>query len=552
MINKDKKIYIGSAWPYANGSLHLGHVSSLIGADILARYFRQSGAEVLWTSGSDCHGTPIVVASEEQSIPPKEIALKYHEEFKKTLIDGLGFTYDNFTTTLSENHTKVVQEIFLKLYEQGDIYTKIETLPFCPKCNRFLPDRYVEGECPKCNYKNARGDQCDECASLLDPKDLINPRCKTCATEPEFKESEHFFLALSKYQKKIEDFFEKSKNWRTNAKGFTKKLLKEGLRDRAITRDTTWGVDIPVPGYESKKIYVWFEAVCGYISSSIEYARDKNSPDAWRDFWENDKAYHYYVHGKDNIPFHSVIWPIILKARGGLNLPDSIISSEYLTLEKKQFSKSRKWAVWLPDYLKSFDPDCLRYYLIANGPETSDADFTWQEFGKRINKELIGNFSNFIYRTLQLVENNFDSKLNEEPDLTGERLKLIEKTISAFDKAGQDIEVGKFRDAIKTIFELAESGNRFLAIVEPWKKINLNKQDAADDLFVCCQVIYSLATLIRPFMPKSAEKLNKILNKASNVWVFEKIVKVELNPSKPLFKKVEKEDLEREINKLKS
>lgn len=550
MINKGRKIYIGSAWPYANGSLHLGHVSSLIGADILARYFRQSGADVLWTSGSDCHGTPIVVAAEEEGTTPEELALRYHNEFRKILIDGLGFSYNNYTTTLTDHHAKVVQEIFLKLYQQGDIYTKTEVLPYCPKCDRFLPDRYIEGRCPKCNYKSARGDQCDECASLLDAKDLIDPKCKTCDTSPVFKESEHFFLALSKYQEKIEKFLDESKNWRTNAKGFTRKFLNEGLKDRAITRDTKWGIPIPIEGYESKRIYVWFEAVCGYFSSSIEYAHTLGKADLWREFWENDKAYHYYVHGKDNIPFHSIIWPIILMARGGLNLPDSILSSEYLTLDKKQFSKSRHWAVLLPDFLKDFDSDLLRYYLIANGCETSDADFTWEDFAQRINKELIGNFANFIYRTLQLIENNFDGKLSPNGNLTPEQLELEERTIKTFEVSGELIETGKFRDALKNILLLAEDGNRFLAKTEPWKKIKVDRDEAETDLFVCAQIIYSLATLINPFMPKTAEKINKLLKKSNDSWTFERTTKVEFSNSSPLFKKVEKEDIEAQVAKL--
>jgi methionyl-tRNA synthetase len=552
MINKGRKIYIGAAWPYANNSLHLGHVSALIGSDILARYFRQSGADVLFTSGSDCHGTPIVVAAEEQKIEPKEIALKYHKEFKDNLIRGLGFSYDNYTTTLTEHHQRVVQEIFLKLYKQGDIYTKTETLPYCPKCKRFLPDRYIEGTCPKCNYKNARGDQCDECASLLDPKDLIDPRCKVCSTTPEFRESEHFFLKLSKYQSNIEHLLKESKNWRANAKGFTKKLLNEGIKDRAITRDTTWGIPIPVKGYEKKRIYVWFEAVSGYLTSSIEYSDKLGSPDLWREFWENKNAYHYYVHGKDNIPFHTIIWPTILLGRGGLNLPDAIISSEYLTLEKKQFSKSRHWAVWLPDFLKSFDGDYLRFILTANGSETSDADFSWKEFGERVNKELIGNFSNFIYRTLQLIENNFDSKLNTnlEPNDLGKI--LIEKTIATFESSGNLIENGHFREALKTIFELAEAGNKFLAETEPWKTIKDDRTAAERDLVTCYQVIFTLSTVIKPFLPRTAEKLEQTLQKASDEWVFEKPKKIEIKKSSPLFKRIESEDIERETKKLES
>ena len=551
MINKNKKIYIGAAWPYANNSLHLGHVSALIGADILARYFRQSGADVLYTSGSDCHGTPIVVAAEEQNIEPRDIALKFDKEFRETLIDGLKFSYDNYTTTLTENHAKIVQEIFLKLYEQGDIYTKTESLPYCPKCDRFLPDRYVEGICPKCGYANARGDQCDECATLLDPKDLMDPRCKTCGNKPEFRDSEHFFLKLSAYQDKIAKFLEESENWRFNAKGFTKKLLNEGIRDRAITRDTNWGIDIPVPGYESKKIYVWFEAVCGYLTSSIEYARKSGNPDLWKEFWQNEEAYHYYVHGKDNIPFHTIIWPSILMAYDDdLNLPNSIISSEYLTLEKKQFSKSRNWAVWLPDFLESFDSNYLRYYLVANGCETSDADFSWQEFQNRSNKELIGNLANFIYRSLQLIEKNFEGELSRPDNYEEYQVNVIDKAISAYETTGSLIEQGRFREALKHVFEIAELGNKFLAETEPWKTIKTDQKKSGSDLYVCAELIFTISTLIKPFLPKLSEDINLTIGKISDEWQYSSPEKIKLSPSKPLIARVEDQQVLDQLKKL--
>ncbi len=551
MINKGRKILIGAAWPYANNSLHLGHVSGLLGADILARYFRQSGADVLYVSGSDCHGTPIVVAAEEQNLEPKEVALKYHEEFKKNLIEGLEFTYDNYTTTLTENHEKIVQEFFLKLYEQGDIYTKTEEQPFCPKCDRFLPDRYIEGTCPKCGFKGARGDQCDECGNMLDAKDLIDPKCKTCSTTPEFKETEHFFLKLSAYQEKIAILLSKSENWRPNAKGFTKKLLDEGIRDRAITRDTTWGIPIPINGYETKSIYVWFEAVCGYFTASVEHAKNVASPDLWKEFWQNDKAYHYYVHGKDNIPFHSIIWPTILLVYGdNLKLPDSIISSEYLTLEKKQFSKSRKWAVWLPEFLESFDSDYLRYYLVSNGPESSDADFSWKEFQARINKELIGNFANFVYRSAQLIEKNFEGKLSRPENYSEQQTALIDKVIAAFESTSNLIETGKFREALKIIIELAEEGNKFLAVSEPWQSVKTNQDKARSDLFVCAEVTYAVSTLIKPFLPNLAESIDLMLNKTESAWEYQAPQNINFEKSSPFISRVEDEQIERELSKL--
>lgn len=551
MKNTGKKIYIGAAWPYANGSLHLGHVSSLIGADILARYFRLSGADVLYTSGSDCHGTPIVLAAEQENIKPEEVAKKYHQEFLETLVGGLDFSYDNYTTTTTETHIKIVQEFFLKLYQQGDIYLKTQELPFCISCDRFLPDRYIEGECPKCHYKQARGDQCDECGTMLDPRDLINPKCKQCGEKPEFRETEHFFLKLSGFQEKLIEWSKDQPLWRTNAVGFTKKLLKEGLHDRAITRDTKWGIPIPIEGYDDKSIYVWFEAVSGYFTSSVEWAKNTNQPDAWREFWENDKAIHYYVHGKDNIPFHTIIWPSILMGYGELNLPNAIISSEYLTLEHKQFSKSRHWAVWLPDFLKSYGPDTLRYYLTVNGCETSDADFSWHEYQQRTNKELIGNFSNFIYRTAQLIEKNFDGEVVNDFEPDSRQIALIELVISSFETTAQLIETGKFREAIREIFNLAEAGNKFLAETEPWKTIKDDKETARKDLVTVAQVISSLATLISPFLPRTSENIRDYFEaNTDKVWQFEKINSLKIHDSKPIFKRIEDDQVTAEVAKL--
>ncbi|MFA5421084.1 MAG: methionine--tRNA ligase, partial [Patescibacteria group bacterium] len=394
----NRKILIASAWPYANGSLHLGHVAGLIGADVLARYFRLKGDDVLFVSGSDCHGTPIAVEADRQGISPVEISEKYHKEFKDNFLNGLSFSFDNYTKTNTENHYRVIQEMFLKLYNEGHIYEKEEELPYCPKCEKFLADRYIEGECYMCGFSSARGDQCDNCGNLIDTKKLINPKCKICGTTPEWRKTKHFFLRLSAWEKEILSFVENSKGWRQNAKNFSQEFIKNGLHDRAITRDTEWGIPLPLEGYEGKRIYVWFEAVLGYLSASKEHS------DNWADFWQNDKALHFYFHGKDNIPFHSIILPIILMSYGGLHLPDRMFSTEYLNLENKQFSKSRRHAVWLNDFLAEFDSESLRYYLILNGPETADANFSWSDYMAKTNNELIGNFGNLVFRVLSFVK----------------------------------------------------------------------------------------------------------------------------------------------------
>lgn len=550
-MDKKKHILIAAAWPYANGSLHLGHVASLIGADILARYFRLQGNPVLFVSGSDCHGTPIAVEAERQGIAPQEIAEKYHAEFVATLVRSLGFSYDLFTKTTTENHKLVVQEIFLKLHRDGLIYAKTVEQPYCPTCKRFLPDRYVEGECPQCHFAAARGDQCDECGALLDSKELLKPRCKICGTAPEWRSSEHFFFRLSAFEKRLADWVEKSAGWRPNARRFTEEFLKQGLHDRAITRDLEWGIPVPLPGYEEKRIYVWFEAVCGYLSASKEWASAKGDAKAWESFWLNGEAFHYYVHGKDNIPFHSIIWPAILLGYGYLHLPDRIVSSEFLMLEGKQFSKSRRWAVWLPDFLARFDPETLRYFLVANGPETADADFSWSEYRAKVNGELIGNFGNFIHRTLSLVKTNFPdgARNSSEPD---ERQKaMLAHAKESFGQTGSAIEEGCFRDGLKAAFRLAEEGNRFLNDTAPWAKIKEDRAEAERDLAVAGHVVRCLSILVAPYLPATAERIAEALGESSaSAWRYPAPAPVKVAVLRPLYRQIEPEEVDAERARL--
>lgn len=534
----NKKILVAAAWPYANNSLHLGHTSALIGSDILARYFRLKGNDVLYVSGSDCHGTPIVFEAEKKGISPRDIANKYHEEFKKSLINGLGFSYDVYTTTMTENHKETVQEMFLDLYNKGLIYEKEDELPYCPKCNKFLPDRYIEGECPICHFDSARGDQCDNCGNLINPMELINPKCKNCGATPEWRKSKHFYLKLSYFENELKEWVKKSEGWRKNAINFTLNFLEEGLHDRAITRDITWGVPIPLKGYEGKSIYVWFEAVCGYLSASKEREN-------WKDFWENNEAVHYYVHGKDNIPFHTIIWPSILMGRGGLHLPDRIVSSEYLNLEGRQFSKSRNWAVWLLDFVRKYDADTLRYYLIINGSETSDADFSWKEYQIRTNSELIANFGNLVNRTLSLIKNNFPDGVY--CDIKDEEILMFAEKL--FDEVGDKIEEGKFREALKLVFTLIEKANKYLEDNAPWSK---EKEEAEKTLFIVGHIIKCLAILINPFLPKASENIFKLLNYNNDnlMWNYPKIEMIKIEKVEPLYIKIEDSQIEEENNNL--
>lgn len=552
MDKQKNNIFIGLAWPYANGSLHLGHLAGLLGGDIVARYYRLAGHRVLMVSGSDCHGTPIAVEADKQGVDPATIATKYHAEFKDIFLNKLNFSFDCYTTTTTKNHEQAVQEFFLDLHKKGYIYTKSENLAYCETCQRFLPDRYVEGECPKCHFTSARGDQCDNCGSLLDANQLIKPRCKTCGSTPVWKASEHFFLKLSAFQDQLEKWVAKSEGWRPNAKNFTLNFLKEGLHDRAITRDTNWGVDIPLDAYAAKKIYVWFEAVIGYFSASREWAASTASAQAWQDFWQNDEAIHYYFHGKDNIPFHTVIWPAMLMAKGGLHLPDRIISSEYLTLEKKQFSKSRHWAVWLPDFLSKFEADTIRYYLVISGPETSDADFSWSEYQVKVNTELIGKFGNLANRVFSFINKHCPEGLAEKDiKLDQSAEDLLKLTAEAFGAVGDGISKAKFRDSLKVLLSLAESANKYLEETSPWKQINTDRAAAERALYTAAQVVYNLATLLNPFVPRATDKMLKMLGQErKQAWQYTILSTIQITKVEPLFSRVEDAVVEQEVQAL--
>ncbi|MBC8078911.1 MAG: methionine--tRNA ligase, partial [Gorillibacterium sp.] len=399
-------IFIGGAWPYANGSLHLGHVASLLPGDILARYYRLTGEEVLFVSGSDCHGTPISIRAEKEGTTPAEVAERYHQEFKDCF-ERLGFSYDLYTRTDDALHHRIVQDLFLKLLSKGLLELRQVEQTYCPTCNRFLPDRYVEGLCPRCG-EPSRGDQCEACSTVLDPSDLLHRTCKLCGSAPEGRLTDHYYLTLSKLQEQLSLYAAQATGWRDNAVNLTQRYLNEGLLDRAATRDLPWGIDVPIEGFTGKKIYVWIEAVSGYYSASHKWAELTGGD--WTRFWGEDTL-SYYVHGKDNVPFHSLILPAILLGVGHLHLPDRIISGEYLTLEGKKISTSRNWAVWVPDVLERYHPDSLRYFLTANAPEKHDGDFSWREFINSHNGELLGAYGNFVNRNLAFIIKSFDGKV---------------------------------------------------------------------------------------------------------------------------------------------
>jgi methionyl-tRNA synthetase len=549
-----EKILVAVAWPYANGSLHLGQIAgAYLPADIFARYHRLKGNEVLMVSGSDQHGTPITIKAEQEGKKPAEIAGRYHREFLESW-QKLGISFDLFTTTGTANHTEVTQDMFLTLLKKGYIYKDKVSQPYCPQCQRFLPDRYIEGTCPFCKAEGARGDQCDSCGKPMNPAELIDPRCRLCGTEPVFKDSEHFFLKLSAFQEKLLAWVKPKSHWRTNVLNFTTRYLEDGLKDRAITRDIDWGVPVPLEGYEKKRIYVWFEAVIGYLSASKEWAKSGGDGEGWRPFWQGQDARSYYFIGKDNIPFHTIIWPAMLTGYGGLNLPYDVPANEFLTIEGKKLSTSHNWAVWLPDYLSRYAPDPLRYLLSINMPENGDTDFSWREFFRRNNDELVATYGNLANRVLTFVSRNFDGCVPEPGELDNQSQALLKKAEETIKNVGDLISRCHFKQGIMAAMALAQEANRYLDDKSPWKIIKEDRTSAANSLYVALGVISALKTALYPFLPFSSQKLHNMLGfegKVEDGWKLKLPAGGQrLGEIKPLFVKLDEKLVDEETARL--
>ncbi|MCJ7515166.1 MAG: methionine--tRNA ligase [Dehalococcoidia bacterium] len=547
-------IFIGVAWPYANGPLHLGHIAgAYLPADIFARYHRLKGNKVLMVSGSDQHGTPITLRAEQENKSPQEIVARYHKDFLDCW-QKLGISWDIFTTTSTENHARTTHDIFLKLMDEGYIYKNTVPQAYCPQCQRFLPDRYVEGTCPYCQFPQARGDQCDECGRTMNPSDLLDLRCRICGAEPRFEVSEHFFLRLSAFEDRLKSWIKDKTYWRQDVLNFTLGFLEGGLKDRAITRDIDWGVTVPQPGFENKRIYVWFEAVIGYFSASKEWAKSQGDVEDWRQFWSGDAKSYYFI-GKDNIPFHTLIWPAMLMGYGGLNLPYDVPANEFLTVEGKRLSTSRNWAVWLPDYLERYDPDPLRYLLSVNMPETGDTDFSWREFLRRNNDELVATYGNLAHRVLTFAYRNFDGAVPSPGEIDSQGQKLLAKAQETLNDVDGLICRCHFKEGIKAAMSLAQEANRYLDNKAPWKAIKENKQASATATYVALSVLAALKTVLYPFLPFSSEKLHKFLgfdgSIETNGWQVQSIMAGQkLLAPEPLFRKLDDSIVEEETNRL--
>ena len=517
-------ILLAVAWPYANGPRHIGHVAGFgVPSDIFARYQRLKGNHVLMVSGTDEHGTPITLAADKEGVTPKQLADRYNAVIGDDL-RNLGLSYDTFTRTTTLNHYRVTQDLFKTLYDKGYVIKQSALGAFSASTGRTLPDRYIEGTCPICGYGEARGDQCDNCGNQLDPADLINPRSKIDGTPPVFKETEHFFLDLSAFAERLSEWIGKQDHWRPNVRAFSLNLL-EALRPRAITRDLDWGVPIPLPEYadrDDKRIYVWFDAVIGYLSASVEWAHNRGTPEAWREWWQNPASRHYYFMGKDNIVFHSVIWPSMLLGYGNggeiggnrdspdLNLPYDVVSSEFLTMEGKKFSSSRGIVIYVNDVLSRYDPDPLRYFLTIGGPETQDTDFTWAEFVRRNNDELVATWGNLVNRTLTNAHRNF-GEVPQPGALQPVDQALIDAVDAGFTSVGALLDGARFKAAISEVMKLAGQVNQYLSEQEPWKVIKVDRERAGTVLYTALRCVDSLKTLITPFLPFTSQKLHELL-----------------------------------------
>jgi methionyl-tRNA synthetase len=527
-----RHILSAPAWPYANGPRHIGHVSGFgLPCDMFSRYQRMRGNQVLMVSGTDEHGTPIQVQADAEGVTARELADRYNRVIVEDLT-GLDMSYDLFTRTTTRNHYSVVQELFLGLYKNGYIFPRKALGAVSPSTGRTLPDRYIEGTCPICGYDGARGDQCDNCGNQLDPADLINPRSKINGETPIFVETEQFFLDLPAFADVLGDWLQsKSGQWRPNVLKFSLNLLSE-LQPRAITRDLDWGVPIPLDGWRDltdKRIYVWFDAVIGYLSASIEWASRSGEPDAWRAWWQAPDADAYYFMGKDNIVFHAEIWPAMLLgydgkgarngtpgALGSLNLPSDIVSSEFLTMEGRKFSSSRSVVIYVRDLLSRYDVDALRYYVAVAGPETHDTDFTWSEFVRRNNDELVANWGNLVNRSISFAARNI-GEIPAPGELTEADRALLDRSAAAFTTVGDELARSRFKAACTEAMRTVADANKYLSDHAPWKLRESDPDRMRTIMHVALQLVDDGKTLLTPFLPRSSQKVFEMLG-GTGAW----------------------------------
>ncbi len=521
-----EKILVTAALPYANGPIHLGHLSgAYLPADIYVRYQRLKGTDILFVCGSDEHGVPITISADKEKVKPQDIIDRYHN-INKDAFNKFGMSFDIYSRTSLPVHHETSKEFFLEFYNRGLLKEKKTNQFYDQKVKMFLPDRYVEGTCPNCGYEEARSDECENCGTLYDPSELKNPKSKISGETPVLKETSHWFFPLGDYQERLEKYiaeYSVKYKWKENVIQYCKGWLKDGLKDRAITRDLDWGVPVPLPNAEGKVLYVWFEAVLGYISATKELSNLKGNKELWRDYWQNQQTKYLAFIGKDNVVFHTIIFPAMLMAWNDGNkekyiLPQNVPANEFLNFEGKKFSKSRNWGVDVIDFLKLFPPDPLRFTLAANLPETRDTDFQWSEFQARNNNELADILGNFINRTLTFVHKHFEGKVPERFELQLIDLEMLQ-TVEGFPQKVSDLfESYKIRDGVLEIINLARAGNKYFNDSEPWKTVKSDRQKCATTLNICLKTIFTLGELLSPVIPFSSEKIFSMLNAAIVDW----------------------------------
>lgn len=553
MSKKFNRTLVTSALPYANGPVHIGHLAGVyIPADIYVRYLRLKGEEVLFIGGSDEHGVPITIRAKKEGVTPQDIVDKYHGIIKKSF-EEFGITFDIYSRTSSEIHKKTASDFFLELYNKGEFEEKTSEQYYDEEAKMFLADRYIMGECPHCGNPNAYGDQCESCGTSLSPTDLKNPRSTISGKTPVMRETKHWYLPLDKHESWLRQWIlEDHKEWKTNVYGQCKSWLDMGLQPRAVSRDLDWGVPIPLPGAEGKVLYVWFDAPIGYISNTKELL-----PDSWEKWWKHEDTKLLHFIGKDNIVFHCIVFPAMLKAEGSYILPENVPANEFLNLEGDKISTSRNWAVWLHEYLEDFpgQQDVLRYVLTANAPETKDNDFTWKDFQARNNNELVAIFGNFVNRAMVLTHKYFDGKVPACHELTDYDKDTLAEFKDVKAEVEKHLDTYRFRDALKEAMNLARIGNKYLADTEPWKTAKTDMTRTETILNISLQIAANLAIAFEPFLPFSTAKLKQMLNVTDLAWTQLGQVDIlsvghQLNQADLLFAKIEDETIEKQVQKL--
>lgn len=551
-----KRILVTSALPYANGPIHLGHLAgAYLPADLYTRFQRLKGKDIIHICGSDEHGVPITIAAEKEGVTPKEIVDRFHEA-NKEVFKKAGIYFDYYGRTSSDTHRKTSQEFFKTLHDQGVFKKKTEEQLYDEKADMFLPDRYVKGTCPHCGHPEAYGDQCEKCGTSLSPTELIDPVSAITGNKPESKKTEHWYLPLGDFQQKLEKWIESRENWKPNVTGQCKSWLDTGLGDRAVTRDLTWGVPVPLPEAMGKVLYVWFDAPIGYISATKEWAEEKGEPDAWKTWWQDEDTSLIHFIGKDNIVFHCIMFPAMLMQHGGYVLPENVPANEFLNLEGRKLSTSKGWAVWLNEYLENFESDLLRYVLGTTLPEAKDSDFSWKDFQARINGELADILGNFVFRTTSFTQKFYDGKVPALENPSDADLKTLAAITEQKEKIETAYQAFKFREAIAETMNLARAGNRYFTETEPWKTRKENPQACANTLYVCAQICGALSILFHPVLPEKMGQLKNQLGVPEAAgWddVNDNLVAAGqlITEQEILFKKIDDETVEAEIQKLK-